>query len=86
MEREYLLKGARLKYLEALNYKTDDIELLAKIHSNLAYVELELKNFGKVIENCDKCIWYKNDFIKAYYRKAKSLMILKRYKESIECC
>ena len=40
---------------------------------------MELKNFRNVIENCNKCLEFKSDFIKAYYRKSKALMNLKRY-------
>ena len=65
--------------MEAVKYKTDDFELLAKIYSNLGYVNLELKNYGKVVDNCNKCLEYKKDFIKVYYRKSRALFLLKKY-------
>lgn len=54
--------------------------LKAKLHANRASINLKYKNYGKVIEDCTKSINYDPNYLKAYYRKAKAFMALKKYK------
>ena len=38
--------------------KSDKVNIMAKLHSNRAFINLKLKNYGKVIVDCRICIKY----------------------------
>jgi len=47
---------------------------------------LRLRNFGKAIKHSNNAISINPKYIKAYFRKAKALIALKKYKMCVETC
>ena len=78
------MNDAYKKYTEAINLKPKNPALLAKLHCNRAMINLRYKNFGKVIDDCKKSLEYDSNYVKAYYRMAKAMITLKKYKECID--
>lgn len=70
------MKEAYHKYTDAINIKCPDPVINAKLHANRAQLNLKLKNYGKVINDCKECLKYDPNFVKGYYRYAKALLCL----------
>jgi small subunit ribosomal protein S7e len=78
------MKEAYAKYTAAINLNCNDNTLNSKIHCNRAAINLKLKNYGKVVEDCKKSLSYDPKYAKAYYRLAKAYIGLRKYSECIE--
>jgi hypothetical protein len=59
--------------------KSKNNAINAKLHCNRAAINYKLKNYGKVIQDCKKCLEYDPNYIKGYYRYSKALIGLRRY-------
>ena len=70
------MKEAYSKYTEGIHVGCDSPAINAKLHCNRAAINLKLKNYGKVIEDCKKCISFDKNYTKGYYRYAKALISL----------
>lgn len=78
------MKDAYAKYTTAINLKCKNKELNAKLHCNRASINMKVKNFGKVIDDCKISLSYDPKYIKAFYRLGKSYIAVKRYNECVE--
>ena len=67
-------------YTKAINY--DEYEPTIYCNRALAYIKNTQYNNG--LEDCNKAIDLKHDYIKAYYRRAICEKNLKKFKESLE--
>ena len=85
-EQNYYLRHSLAKYLEALKLKVDDKELISKIHCNACFCQIRLRNFGKAIKHANSAIELNPKYTKAYYRKSKALLSLKKYQKCIDSC
>lgn len=54
--------------------------------ANRAACNLELKNYGRVLTDCSKCLKLNPKNIKAFYRSARALFALDKLVEAIDCC
>lgn len=63
------------KYTEALKRNPDNY----KVYANRAACYIKLMDWGKGLDDCDKCLAADPKFVKAYIRKAKIQHFLKRY-------
>ncbi len=52
------MKTAYGKYTEGINQKSKDAKINAKLHCNRAAINMKLKNYGKVIEDCKSALKY----------------------------
>ncbi len=75
-----------MKYNEAVEKKTDDIELKQKLFCNRALVNIMLKNYGRAIEDADSALKLNSLYIRAWYRKATALLELGKIPESLTTC
>ncbi|KAM3143964.1 hypothetical protein pb186bvf_004015 [Paramecium bursaria] len=67
---------------EALNYYTKSIEFdktMAASYCNRALVHLKLKEYQKVIDDCNKTLEIQKDYIKAYHRRGKAYFALQNF-------
>lgn len=78
------MKEAYAKYSEAINLKCPSASTNAKLHANRAQMNLQLKNYGKVIQDCRVCLKFDKEYTKGYYRYAKALMFLQKYEDIIK--
>ena len=78
------MKEAYAKYTEAIHLKCPTASTNAKLHANRAQLNLTLKNYGKVIQDCRVCLKFDPNYVKGYYRYAKALNILEKYEETIK--
>lgn len=78
------MKEAYAKYTEGIKVKCSDNAINAKLHCNRAAINLKLRNFAKVIEDCKMCLQYDPNYIKGYFRQAKALIGLRKYKEALQ--
>ena len=83
-ESPYHMKQAYAKYTEGIKIKCPSKAINAKLHCNRAAINLKIKNYGKVVEDCKKCLEYDPDYVKAYYRYAKALNTIKKFEETIK--
>lgn len=77
------MKDAYEKYTKAINIKCNNADLNGRLHANRAAINLKYKNYGKVIEDCKKALYYSPNYAKAFYRLAKAYIALNRYEEAI---
>jgi len=47
-------------------------------------LNLKLKNYGKVINDCKLCLQYDANYVKGYYRYAKALIALEKFDECVK--
>lgn len=47
---------------------------------------MELKNYGRVLTDCSKCLAINPKNIKALYRSSRALFALDKLVETIDCC
>lgn len=47
---------------------------------------MELKNYGRVLTDCSKCLKINPKNVKAFYRSARALFALDKLVETIDCC
>eukprot|EP01084_Bolivina_argentea_P219951 372876_1 len=89
--KAYLLGQDRYKdalsyYDQALNVKCNDTRLNSTIYANRAQIQLCLKNYGKVISDCNKSISLDPNTYKSYWRASIASRALKKYKQAIKYC
>ncbi len=75
------------KYKEALDCYTKGIELAPNnqiLFSNRSLMHYNLGEFNKAIEDAEKAILLKPDFVKAYFRKGKALESIKNHKNALD--
>lgn len=80
----YHMKQAYQKYSEAIKLKCPSPAINAKLHANRAQLNLKLKNYGKVVNDCKLCLQYEPNYVKGYYRYAKALIALEKYEDCIK--
>ncbi|KAI9142630.1 hypothetical protein BKA69DRAFT_1027453 [Paraphysoderma sedebokerense] len=66
-------------YTLGIDQNCSDNKLNSMLHSNRAYVNLELGNYRKVLNDCAKAIELHEANIKAYYRSVKALQRLDKW-------
>ncbi|KAG2194311.1 hypothetical protein INT46_005338 [Mucor plumbeus] len=86
-------RAGRAKYPDAIAYYTkaidtdcNDTSIMEACLANRAACNLELKNYGRVLSDCSKCLKINPQNIKAWYRSAKALFALDKLVETIDCC
>ncbi|TFY59271.1 hypothetical protein EVJ58_g5880 [Rhodofomes roseus] len=84
-------KGKRYRealgfYAQGLETKPTDLALMEALLCNRAACNLELKNYGSVLQDCSKAIKTNPHSSKAHYRSALALVALERFDEAIDCC
>ena len=77
------MKEAYKKYTEAIKIKCDSATTNAKLHANRAALNLKLKNYGKVVQDCKTCLKYDPEYLKGYYRYGKALNALEKYEKTL---
>lgn len=85
------IKGNELmktkEYDEAIRYYTNSIkidEYEPTTYCNRALAYIKNKQYYKGLDDCDKAIALKNDYIKAYYRRSICLTNLKKFDEALD--
>ncbi|KAI8639276.1 hypothetical protein BD408DRAFT_421687 [Parasitella parasitica] len=73
-------------YTQALDTECKDLGIVEACLANRAACNLELKNYGRTLTDCSKCLKINPKNIKAWYRSAKALFALDKLVESIDCC
>ncbi|KAI9018984.1 hypothetical protein DFJ74DRAFT_608140 [Hyaloraphidium curvatum] len=71
-------------YTSGLAVKAGDPLLDAVLHANRAAVNLELKNYRAVLNDCAEAIKLDPSNVKAYYRAARACLALGRLKEALD--
>ncbi|KAJ2722280.1 HSP70/90 co-chaperone [Coemansia sp. Benny D115] len=82
------------RYKDALQYYTraiesdqhDNTDLKVALLINRAAVNLELQNYGRVLEDCAAALRMRPETPKALYRSARACLALGKYDEADECC
>ena len=84
------IKGSELmktkEYDEAIKHYTKAIrldEFEPTIYANRALAYIKNTEYGKGLEDCNRAIDLKNDYIKAYYRRGICYMGIKKFKEGM---
>lgn len=71
-------------YLDALAQETDSLELRAKILGNRALINMWLKNYGKVLEDCLHALSITPKNIKLYVRASEAFLSLEKFDKCIQ--
>ncbi|KAJ2159568.1 HSP70/90 co-chaperone [Coemansia sp. RSA 552] len=72
-------------YTSALEYDHDNRALEVSLLTNRAAVNLELHNYGRVLNDCSRALQLQPKTPKALYRAAKACIALAKFDEAIEC-
>jgi len=80
----YFIKKAMDSYCDALAQEAQCLDLRKKILSNRALINLWLKNYGKVVEDCIDAISIDPTFISPYVRGTEALVKLEKYDKAIQ--
>jgi len=83
---KFYIAEALKAYDEGIEQNCNDDELNAKLHCNRALVNIKLRNYRSVIEDCDIAIKLNPSFVKAYYRKAFANYRLEKFEECTRIC
>lgn len=81
--KTYHIKKAMEAYCEALFQEAKCLEMRKKILSNRALINLWLKNYGKVVEDCLKAIAIDPEFIRPYVRVCEALVALEKFEKCV---
>ncbi|KAJ2305784.1 HSP70/90 co-chaperone [Coemansia sp. RSA 2706] len=73
-------------YTHALEYDHDNVDLRVTLLTNRAAVNLELENYGRVLQDCSSALKLKSQTPKALFRAAKACIMLSKFAEAHECC
>ncbi|CEP07819.1 hypothetical protein [Parasitella parasitica] len=73
-------------YTQALDTECSDSSIIEACLANRAACNLELKNYGRTLTDCSKCLKINPKNVKAWYRSAKALFALDKLVETIDCC
>ncbi|GAM20346.1 hypothetical protein SAMD00019534_035210 [Acytostelium subglobosum LB1] len=82
-ERDRYRQEAIYFYTKALDIKTKDMKRNSIYLSNRAAVNLDNKNYGKVIRDCLIAVEFNEANMKAYFRALKAMIALGKYTEAI---
>jgi tetratricopeptide (TPR) repeat protein len=82
----YFIKKAMDLYCDALVQEAKCLELRKKIHCNRALINLWLKNYGKVVEDCLKAISIDPKYIRPYVRACEAMNSLEKFNKSLKMC
>ena len=82
----FFIKKAMDIYIDALSQEAQCLELRKKILCNRALINLWLKNFGKVVEDCMKAITIDKDYVRPYARAAEAFNSLEQFSRGIKIC
>lgn len=77
-------KEAREIYKKGIEVKCNDNKVNESLFANLAACELELKNFRRCINLCQKALHFNPKNMKCYYRIAKAFYLLNKLTEAKE--
>jgi len=75
-------KNAIAYYTQGIKQEFDDKELMSTLYANRAAVNMQLENFGRVVEDCLESIKILPN-VKALYRLSKAYFSLKNYDDAI---
>ena len=70
------------EYHDAVIYYTNSIDIYEyepTTYCNRALAYIQLKQYNKALDDCDKAIALKADYVKAYYRRYLCLSSLNKY-------
>lgn len=84
--RSKKFKDAIQFYTQALDQKTENIDVNVACLGNRAQCNLELRNYRRCITDCTRVLDLDNENIKAWYRSAKAFLLLDKVDECIACC
>lgn len=73
-------------YTKAIDTECNDSSIIEACLANRAACNLELKNYGRVLTDCSKCLKINPKNVKALYRSARALFALDKLVETIDCC
>ncbi|GAA5813426.1 hypothetical protein MFLAVUS_006904 [Mucor flavus] len=73
-------------YSKALDTECSDTSIMEACYANRAACNLELRNYGRVLTDCSKCLEINPKNVKAFYRSARALFALDKLVETIDCC
>lgn len=79
----YFIKKSMDCYCEAINQDAKLPEVRKKLLSNRALINLWLKNYGKVVEDCLNSISIDKTFISPYLRCTEALVALSKWEKAI---
>jgi tetratricopeptide (TPR) repeat protein len=71
-------------YSKGLAIKANDVKLNAILHVNRAAVNLELKNYRAVLNDCAEALKLEPENVKAFYRAAKACLALGKLEEALD--
>lgn len=77
---------AIVSYTEGIKAKCDNPEINAVLYNNRGASHYFLKNYRSCLNDCEKALTYKPDYIKALYRAANCALLLSRYDKCVEFC
>lgn len=80
----FFIKKAMDCYCDALFQQAKMPELRKKLLSNRALINLWLKNYGKVVEDCLNSISIDREFISPYVRAVEALVNLGKWEKAIK--
>lgn len=83
-KNRFYIKRIQEKYTECILLDPEDKALKAKILSNRALINIDLKNYGRVIEDCTEAKKCDPTFVKPYFRICQAYMGLDKLDECIE--
>ncbi|KAJ2817471.1 HSP70/90 co-chaperone, partial [Coemansia erecta] len=73
-------------YTHALEYDHDNTALRVSLYTNRAAANLELENYGRVLQDCSSALKLNSQTPKALFRAAKACIMLSKFDEAQECC
>jgi hypothetical protein len=80
----FFIKKAMDAYCDALSQEANLPEIRKKLLSNRALINLWLKNYGKVVEDCLNSISLDKEFISPYVRATEALVGLGKWTKAIK--
>jgi len=79
----FFIKKAMEAYCDALDQEAALPEIRKKVLSNRALINMWLKNYGKVVEDCLNSISLDKSFISPYVRCTEALVDLQKWEKAI---
>ena len=83
-KNRFYIKRIQEKYTECILLEPEDKTLRSKILSNRSLINQDLKNYGRVIEDCTEAIKSDPTFVKPYYRMCQAYLALDKLDEAIK--
>lgn len=80
----FFIKKAMEAYCDALDQEAALPEIRKKVLSNRALINMWLKNYGKVVEDCLNSISLDKSFISPYVRCTEALVALQKWEKAIQ--